>query len=364
MSVLAARLLRWTRCFFKNMNEKLSETPQVVVVCAWYNRANYIQDTVDSLLAQDFEDFEIVIINDGSIDPKVQDKLDSNPDPRLRVVHQANTGFTLAIRRAIEMSNAPFIAIQGAGDVSFAARIKTQVEYLQNNPSCVGVGVRLEQIFVSNDGALGQIVVKGTENHRIQTEDFRHGSNPFTHGEVMFRRDIYESVGGYRPFFQFAQDRDLWLRMSERGHFAMLADVLYQRRSFEEDGVSTSVAKTVVQKKLSFFARQCSKDRELYGVDFVGLFGQQAGLFRYRNRELAKDLASMAFKRFRNGQLLDASILIHQSLSERLTFRGIALQALIYLSTRITPVNRVTKLDCSRIQLKSTAEEDICRRTY
>lgn len=60
------------------MNEE--KVPKVSVVCAWYNRADYIKDTVDSLLNQDFDDYEIIIANDGSPDPRVREILDSYDD--------------------------------------------------------------------------------------------------------------------------------------------------------------------------------------------------------------------------------------------------------------------------------------------
>lgn len=102
----------------------MTETlPKVSVVCAWYNRVDYISDTIDSLLAQDYPNFDITIVNDGSPDPLVREVLDNYTNPRLRVIHQENTGFTRAIRRAIDESDRTYIAIQGAGDISLPGRL-------------------------------------------------------------------------------------------------------------------------------------------------------------------------------------------------------------------------------------------------
>lgn len=126
--------------------------PEVAIVCAWYNRADYIRDTVDSVLAQDFDRFEVVIINDGSPDPRVREILDSYDDPRLRVVHQENTGFTVAIRRAIDMTSAPYIAIQGAGDVSLPGRLRHQHDWLESNAGIGVVGCRVAVAVAGRDG--------------------------------------------------------------------------------------------------------------------------------------------------------------------------------------------------------------------
>lgn len=296
--------------------------PQVVVACAWYNRADYIRDTVDSLLAQDFDSFEIVLVNDGSPDPRVREILDSYDDPRLRVIHQENTGFVGAIRRAIEASDAPFIAIQGAGDMSYPSRLREQHDYLINKIELIGVSCQRENTFVGGRFD-GEKSITGQGRTVIKRKDFLGGTNPFSHGEVMFRRATYEKVGGYRKFFKYAQDHDLWLRMSEYGNYALLPKVLYFRRVFAEDGIAASGIKGLVQRKFSFFAKQCARDRDQYGVDLVSIFGMQAGLFRTGDRLLAKNLSSIAAKHLYFGNRRSAFFVAHLSLTESITMQGL-----------------------------------------
>src|SRR5690554_1592429 len=93
--------------------------PRVTIVCAWYNRSEFLLRTVDSLLSQDFDDYEVVIVNDGSTDPRVRELLDGCSDSRLKVIHQENAGFVRAISRAVNYCKSPFIAIQGSGDISY-----------------------------------------------------------------------------------------------------------------------------------------------------------------------------------------------------------------------------------------------------
>ncbi|MCG5497792.1 glycosyltransferase family 2 protein [Ectothiorhodospira variabilis] len=333
------------------VNHDESPTPKVSVVCAWYNRADYIRDTVDSLLAQDLGDFEVVIVNDGSTDPRVAQVLDSYDDPRLRVIHQKNTGFVGAIRRAISEAKAPIIATQGAGDISFAERLRLQFEYLHRNPTCVGVGCLREQCTIDQDGKVGEVVITGIPREGITRDDFLL-SNSFTHGEVMFRRSEYEQVGGYREFFRFAQDRDLWLRLSELGTFSLIPEVLYQRRTFEADGVSASAKKVLTQQTLSVFARQCATHRDRWGSDPVDMYGMQAGLFRDKDRRLANLYAKMSAKYLYYGHLNSASILARKSIDESITTKGVLVLGLTAISSVSKSFQQLAKWVIGRIGFK------------
>lgn len=262
----------------------MTETlPKVSVVCAWYNRADYIRDTIDSLLAQDYSNFDITVVNDGSPDPRVREILDSYTDPRLRVIHQDNTGFTRAIRRAIDESDGTYIAIQGAGDVSFPTRLKMQQETLAADKGIGMCGCKISNISVSEEG-FGVEVLARIHNRNPSVRDFISRQNPFSHGEVMFRREVYEKVGGYRPFFTFAQDRDLWLRMILISHAIVIDEHLYQRRSFVFDGVANSFEKRLMQARLSALAVQCHQLRSKGELDLVEHWGYLAGLLRAPSR--------------------------------------------------------------------------------
>lgn len=239
--------------------------PKVSVVCAWYNRADYVHDTVVSLLAQDYGNFDITIVNDGSPDPRVRAILDSYTDPRLRVIHQDNTGFTLAIRRAIEESEGEYIAIQGAGDISLPGRLSAQSNYLSQNSEVAVSGCYYFDVEVSDSGE--EIRRRSVENSNAGSLKSVLNANVFSHGETMFRRSVYFKTGGYRTLFVNAQDRDLWLRMVEFGALGVVESYLYERRQFKNDGVSTSVNKTMRQIILSEYSKYSAVQRDICGSD-------------------------------------------------------------------------------------------------
>ncbi|WP_218397031.1 glycosyltransferase family 2 protein [Alteromonas lipotrueae] len=264
---------------------------KVSICVAYYNRSEYVKECIQSLLDQDYDSFEVIVVNDGSSDPLTGAYLDDFDDERLKVIHQKNTGFVGAIRAAIDASQGTYIAIQGAGDVSLPSRIKKQVEVLDNKPQVGIVSCLFENVVFGgkNDGARKK---RGYNNSHISANDFLAGSNPLGHGEVMFRRSLYDQVGGYRPYFKFSQDLDLWLLMIDHCEVEIIQEYLYERRMFMKDGVSTDGAKQFLQKYLAEFARQCYQDRKLYGKDLIDLYGHHGGLFMYPNKNISNMIAS------------------------------------------------------------------------
>lgn len=309
-----------------------SRFPRVSVVCAWYNRADFVRDTVDSLLDQDFDDYEIVLVNDGSTDPRVREILDSYDSPRLRVIHQENTGFVGAIRKAIGNSGGEYIAVMGAGDTSLPARLRKQAEFLDTHPDHIGVACGLREAEVDNDWKIVRVRDLGLKARPEITHAQVLGRihSPFTHGEVMYRRSAYEAVGGYRPFFRFTQDLDLWCRMSRYGgKYAVIPDVLYERRLFAADGIATDMRKHATQITLAFMALQCAREWDRQGFDSIDIFGMQAGLFRDRNSHLATYLAKIAIKYLKAGLMDEARFFTDVSLREQRTRMGLLAQGMI-----------------------------------
>ena len=195
---------------------------------------------------------EMCIRDSGSSDPRVYDILESYKDSRLRVIHQQNMGFTHALRRAIEESDGEFIAIQGAGDISFPGRLERQVQVLQENKDIVGVAVTALNAFDDEDSCLDEVFDGGFSD--LRTTEFL-AAHRFTHGTIMFRRNVYESVGGYRTVFTLSQDTDLFLRLSLFGCIRVLSDTLYLRRIFSRDGVTSDILKVLQQSHYAEFAR-------------------------------------------------------------------------------------------------------------
>jgi glycosyltransferase involved in cell wall biosynthesis len=211
------------------------DIPRVTVISAWHNRGYGLEDSVNSILQQEGVDFEYIIVDDCSTD-ETSTLLESLKDPRLRLLRNSrNLGFTRSARKAASEARGEYIAVHGAGDISFPSRLAQQVERLDADSEIVAIGSRVAQHNIITE-----------EKRELSLAPINSEKNPFTHGEVMYRRDAYEAVGGYRAIFYHSQDIDLWRRLGEVGRFERLDEVLYERRIFS-DGVAASLDKLVLQ---------------------------------------------------------------------------------------------------------------------
>ncbi len=317
--------------------------PKVSICVAYYNRSEYVKQCIGSLLDQEYDDFEIIVVNDGSKDENTQIELEKLACDRLKIIHQENAGFVGAMRNAIDHASGEYIAIQGAGDISLPTRIKAQADYLDNNSDIGLVSCRYENIVVggSNDGKTKIYKYPKTD---ITIEDILVGSNPFGHGEVMYRKSLYERVGGYRPFFRFAQDRDLWLRILPLTKAKILDEVHYQRCLFIKDGIATNIEKLVLQRFLSVFARQCYYDRKELGFDYVDKYGPQAGLYRKNSKLIRNFCSKKALQSLYFGKESQSARLISLSLSQGKSASNLMIYLLINMTKNAVFKNVLLKL--------------------
>jgi hypothetical protein len=294
---------------------------KVSVVCAWYNRAEYIAETVDSLLAQQYQDFEVIIVNDGSTDPRVRQTLDGYSDPRVRVFHQENTGFTVAIKKAISLARGELIAIQGAGERSLPRRLACQVEMLEKDDSVVGVSSLYTNIYIAKSGSVLKTEIKKFNEYVDEVVLSAH--NPVAHGSVMFRKSAYLAAGGYRDIFTYAQDKDLWFRLLRQGSFKIIQENLLDRLIFMSDGAAALPDKLVLQFKFAEFACQCNELRKKHGFDLVDKYGRNALLMSLPAAKSAKNTAKCSLKYLVSGDPVGAQVLSKCSLGEKWTFLGV-----------------------------------------
>jgi hypothetical protein len=257
-------------------------------VTVFYNRGSLVDESIGSLLRQTCSNLEVIAVDDGSSDD-TRRRLEAIMDRRLRVVSHPNQGFTSSMRQAIALARGPLVAVHGAGDISLPERLRRQADLMQADTELGVVGCH----FQNRDEATGK-----TETFTPQLRRDAHAElvrqNPFSHGEVMFRRSVYDAVGGYRPFFMMAQDRDLWLRMSHRTAFAILPETLYIRRQLA-GGIRRSNLLRARQMLYSEFAMHCDATRGPAG-DPLDRLGNAAALVFTPSRALADKILDLAAK--------------------------------------------------------------------
>jgi len=198
------------------------KVPIVSVNIPIYNCASYLKETIESILNQTFQDFELIMCNDGSTDNSLEiaQSFAAN-DSRIMVITRENLGIVATRNELLEHSRGKFIAVLDCDDVALPHRLALQVKYLEEHPEvvCVGGDSRL----IDNKGRYLTTLVHLRGNEAIN-ESVLAGNGAITHSCAMMRTDVLRKIGGYDPERNFSEDLDLWLRLGECGKLENIAE--------------------------------------------------------------------------------------------------------------------------------------------
>ena len=197
--------------------------PRVSVILPAYNAEAYLLESVDSILAQTYTDFELIALDDGSRDGTAA-LLDAVRDPRVRVVHHENMGLALTLNKGIGLARGEFIARQDADDISRPDRLARQVAYLEAHPACglLGSWSVIQEDRTPTSRQHKHPCTNGELQLRLLFDSF------FVHSSVMIRRSALDRAGLYPtdPERNPPEDFDLWLRIAREHRLANLPEPL------------------------------------------------------------------------------------------------------------------------------------------
>lgn len=207
--------------------------PKVSVVLPVYNGAQHVTAALDSILAQSFEDFEVLVIDDGSTD-STPDKLGTYQDPRVRIVrNQTNLGLVASLNRGLQLARGDYIARMDADDISLPTRLAAQTEFMEVNPEIWMCGGWYAAAKSETDVAT--LVQRPLEHDLIKATLLFEC--PFAHPTVMLRRSrFHESRLYYDTVYKYGEDYDLWSRvlLQPNARVANLPSVLLWYRVHDE----------------------------------------------------------------------------------------------------------------------------------
>ena len=228
---------------------------------------------------------ECVVVLDGrpaADRERVLDRFSAGRE-RLKVACVPAGGLTRALIEGCNRAQGTFIARLDVGDAMAPHRLKRQLEAISPDPQCVlatsdvGIcGPRWERLWVNRGSeALAGIPTRVDQVPAAEgiAMDIPH------HSSVMFRRDAYQAVGGYRSQFYFGQDWDLWYRLAGAGSFVHLPEVLTRVRLFS-NGLSSRHWRE--QREIARLSLACHQARRHGAPEFDLL--EQAALIRPRPR--------------------------------------------------------------------------------
>lgn len=191
--------------------ENRQQNPKISVIMAVFNGQKYLREAIESILGQTFQNFEFIIVDDGSID-KTKDILEdiAKKDSRIKtIVNSENIGLTKSLNKAIDAAKGEYLARQDADDISLPQRLEKQVDFLENNPKIKILGtfgyainkngkILREEVLPVSFAEIKKVLIK---------------KNPFIHTSVMLRKEIIDKAGKYNENFKVIQDYELWFRI-------------------------------------------------------------------------------------------------------------------------------------------------------
>jgi glycosyltransferase involved in cell wall biosynthesis len=191
---------------------------QVSVLMPAYNSEKYVTQAIESVLAQTWRDFELIVIDDGSTDNTLEMiQKCAAQDPRIRVITQPNAGLSATLNRGIGMAANEWIFRMDHDDLMRPNRIERQLAFIAEHPE-LSVASSLVRHIDGKDRVIGRDNSKLFTYEAIDRVIAANGLVSFGHPTVAFRKSAVLAVGGYRKAFFPAEDADLWNRLVEKGY--------------------------------------------------------------------------------------------------------------------------------------------------
>lgn len=205
---------------------------KVSVIMGIYNCADTLCEAIDSILAQTYTDWELIMCDDGSSDETLRiahDYRDRYPDRILVLTNERNLGLNKTLNHCLAYAKGEYIARMDGDDISVPERLEKEVAFLDSNPAYAIVSCPM--IYFDENGDWGQ----GRSIAFPEKGNFVKGT-PFCHAPCMVRADAYKTVGGYSEDRRTlrVEDYHLWFCMYAAGYRgANLSEPLYKMRDDE-----------------------------------------------------------------------------------------------------------------------------------
>ena len=232
---------------------------RVSVIIPCFNHGHYLDEAIDSVLAQTFQNFEIIVVNDGSTDPATIELLKGYDRPKTKVIHTSNQGLPSARNNGIQAAIGEYILPLDADDKIGSSYLEKAVGVLDSNPE-IGIVYCEAEYFGDSIG-------------KWELEEYRFpeillGNVIFCSG--FYRRADWERVGGYRSNMVYGwEDYDFWLSLIELGRQVYrIPEVLFSYRQTAD----SMTERMGVEHHVSSQAQIYRNHSQLYfeNIEFLG----------------------------------------------------------------------------------------------
>lgn len=234
-----------------------NEQPLVSIGIPFYNSELYLTDTVQSVVNQSYQNWELILIDDGSNDSSLKIATSfENKDSRIRVISDGtNRGLPSRLNQLSAEAKGQFYARMDADDIMFEKRIETQVNYLLHNPEVHLLATGL--VSIDNDNSIIGLRKGGFLNHISTAQTAKGGwcAHPTVMGKSSWFKENFYDIS-----LRAAEDFDMWIRTADKSIFVRLEEPLLFYRE-----ASTSTSKKY-KRSTKYTLKILWKNRKLIGL--------------------------------------------------------------------------------------------------
>ena len=215
--------------------KRRAKLPLVSVIIPTYNRGWIIQEAIDSVLDQDFNDYELIVVDDGSEDNTLE--ILEAYGKAIKVLQQGNRGVSAARNRGIEEATGRLLAFLDSDDLWLPKKLSTQVKFFENNADALIN--QTQEIWNRN----GLRVNPKKRHHKFSGMIFERSLELclVSPSAVMIAKDLFDTVGVFDENLPACEDYDLWLRISCRYPVHLTDLPLVIKRGGHDDQLSKGV---------------------------------------------------------------------------------------------------------------------------
>ena len=220
--------------------------PKISILMPIYNAERYIEDALQSILGQHYTDWDCILVDDGSTDgtvPKI--KLLITGHKNIKLIEKEQSGIVDALNVGLEHCTGIWVARMDADDIAHPERLGKQLDFLEKNEACIACGTNA--LMIDPAGYRIRPVNPPLAHEDIVQALMQGRGTSIIHPSLMIKREVLNTLNGYRKEYERVEDLDLYLRAKDMGVLANLDEVLLQYRQHPS---SSNIVHKKVQRDL------------------------------------------------------------------------------------------------------------------
>jgi glycosyltransferase involved in cell wall biosynthesis len=267
--------------------------PKVSVLIPAYNHEKFVKSAIQSVLDQRFQDFEIIITDDGSSDNTLREIRDFS-DTRIKVfAHEKNRGAVVTERTCFENSVGEYIAILNSDDMFLPDKLEKQVKFLDENMQFGAVFSYAEiidengDLFTDQEHFYFNIFNQPNRDRHQWLTFFFNSMNCLCHPSVLIRRKCFDTIGFYDERFAQLPDFDFWIRLCLRYEIFIIPEKLVKFRILPGNRNASGVSQEVnIRHSVEFYQILNNFLSVSSYDDFIKIFPRTDITLNFKERDL------------------------------------------------------------------------------